>query len=229
MTEASKAQKSYNEHDLQVLLDHAHNQKTSVADAFITQGSQEHNRALLKRSAKQAELKDINGDAGEKPSRKRAKKFDGDRDGPKYYQTMKGDMEKLVKRIPVTNKAFNAALAELRCVEEFKKASDPALQGFLRKLQFRMQVFNKWQNDDTVVLLHIVFPAKDGPAPVPTLHLQLENAAAEPSVPSVPVPQVVVVVVSVVAAAVAAAVLLLLLFACVVAVDLCCCCCCVVH
>ena len=38
VTEASKQQKQYTAHDLQVLLDHAHNQKTSLCDSFIIAG-----------------------------------------------------------------------------------------------------------------------------------------------------------------------------------------------
>ena len=112
VTEISKAQKGYTEHDLQTLLDHAHNQKTSVADAFITQGTPEENRALLKRSAKEAELDDAKSDAGgsDKPARKRKKTFDGDRDGPKYYASMNNDIEKLQKRIPLTCKAVTSAI-----------------------------------------------------------------------------------------------------------------------
>ena len=196
VTEASKQQKQYTAHDLQVLLDHAHNQKTSLCDSFITAGSPEENRALLKRSAKQAELKDLQGDdAGDKPARKRAKKFDGDRDGPKYYQHMKLDIEKLEKKIPLVTKAFDQAITELQGIEEHKKANDPALQGFLRKLQFRAQVFNKWRNDDTVVMLHNVYVSKDVPTASPTLFPLLHTAATAELAQSVS--EVIVVVVSV--------------------------------
>ena len=218
VTEISKAQKGYTDHDLQILLTHAHNQKTSVADAFITQGTPEENRALLKRSAQQAELDDAKSDAGsDKSTRKRKKTFDGDRDGPKYYASMNNDIEKLHKRIPVTYKAVTAAISELAKIEEQKKASDPALQGFLRKLHFRAQVFNKWQSDDTVVLLHNNFEPADGPLATPTLHPTLEVAELTP-----PSSEVVVAVVSVVVA-----VDKLLLLFCVCPLLCCCCCACV--
>lgn len=101
-----------------------------MSDSFIAAATPDDSRALLKGSAKEAELKD--GQYEEKPFRKRKNTLDAYRYGPKYYQSMKADLENLARKIPLTTKAFKSALAELQCLEEHKQNNDPALQGFFR-------------------------------------------------------------------------------------------------
>lgn len=152
VTEESQKMKKYKEHDVQVLCDHVLRQKTSMADSFLTSELPEESRRLLKRKA-EPDI-DTDGPAPEQRQRKRSKTFNGDKDGPRYHNTMEGDLEKLIGKIKGVDLQFEKARDELCKIPEHVKQSDLALQGYIRKLQWRYQLFLKWQGMDSVAKLH---------------------------------------------------------------------------
>ena len=145
--EKSKDMKGYTEEDVQVLTDHALRQKTKITDEYLTSGFCEERQAVLKRSAAKAELDKPEGDSQSQPSKKqriRRKGFDADRDTAKYHASMKEDLERLSKKIVLLNGSYEKALEEIQKTPDSVVMADLPLAGYLRKLQFRYQVFLNW-------------------------------------------------------------------------------------
>ena len=70
------------------------------------------------------------------------------------------EIEKLQKKFEGVEVSCNAAVKELQAMPEDTKTADPALAGYIHKLQFRYQVFLKWKEDDIPVKLHNLHAAE---------------------------------------------------------------------
>ena len=70
---------------------------------------------------------------------------------------MKEVMEKLERRIPTVDKAVKEAEAELSKQTETEKNQDVALNGFLKKFQFRQQLFLKWCNHPGIAKVYNLY------------------------------------------------------------------------
>ena len=154
VVQESKKMKNSSDHDLQVLSDHVLRQRTSMADSFLTSETGEEARAMLKRTREKAEQQEGSEPKPVQHQRKRAKTFDGDRDAPKYHNSMETDLEKLRKKMEGVEQPLTKAKDELKAIPEDVKHGDLALQGYIRKLQWRYQVYLKWQGLDEVVKLY---------------------------------------------------------------------------
>ena len=183
VSESSAGQKNYNPHDLKVLLDHADRQKTSMADKFIADGLPE-NRSLLKRAAP---VPNTEGKAaGEEPQQKKRKKtFDADNDCAKYYQFIMTELEKIKVKAADAEAVFVKAEKLLVSIADEEKNKDPAMVGYIHKLQFRAQILKKFKGDDIAVLLFNNHASEtDGLTSVPSLHLS--GSAGDVQCPGTP-------------------------------------------
>ena len=149
--------KGYKDGDVQVLADHVLRQKTSMADSFLTSETGEEARSMLKRKAADSEGSEAKEGCEIKPvqpQRKRANTFDIDRDTPRYHNVMDVELEKLQNKFDAVEQSFTKGHEQLQEIPEETKLADIALQGYVRKLQFRYQLYLKWRGMDTVVKLH---------------------------------------------------------------------------
>ena len=170
VTESSNAQKHYKKKDKDLLMGHLGKQRTSLADAFLSgpqtlDGMRGVKRKDAEANAKEGEVET----ASDKPPRKRKKTFDPDNDGPKFYQDMQTSLEKIDAKFVSTEKAFQKAVEELQKVPEDAKVKDPAMLGYIKKLQFRHQLFVKFKGSDTVTKLFNTYQKEGDPAPSPSL------------------------------------------------------------
>ena len=187
VTESSAGMKNYQPHGLQVLIDHADGQKTSMADKFITDGLGE-NRSLLKRGAPETAEKDGTAPAEQPKGRKRKKTFNADDDCPTFYKTVTEATEKLKVKMQGAETAFEKATKELAQIADEEKHRDPAMIGYIYKLQHRAQILTKFKGDDIVTELFNNHENSAGvPTAVPSLHPAETTGNAPGLAPGTPV------------------------------------------
>ena len=101
---------------------------------------------------------------------------------------MNSNLEQLDKNIAATEKDFGKALEEFAKVPETHKVQDPAMLGYVKKLQFRHRMLVKFWGQDVVIKLFNTFEQKDLPAPQPSLFLNdaipaLSSLGGSPATP----------------------------------------------
>ena len=156
------------EHDVEVLKDHVHNQNRGFGDDFIRKAHGDRtqlNAALTKaspckRSAEHSkDPKETAGGPEASPSKRtRTRKISCvERDAPKLFKAMSQDVKKFEKLEETAVQKFFKAVVELMRIPEAEKRADPALMSYTRTLQFRAQLFMKWLDNTYIVKLFDTF------------------------------------------------------------------------
>lgn len=164
---AALHRKKYKKKDRDLLIGHLNKQRTSLADTFFSDPADEQRKNMKRKEPEKGEAEGKND--GTKPPRKRKKTFDADNDGPQYFQKMNTDIEKLEAKLELVDKNFDRAKEELQKVPEDCKVKDPAMLGYIKKLQFRHQLLMKFRGSDEVTKLFNTYQKEGDPTPTPAL------------------------------------------------------------